>query len=116
MLEAFDITERVAVLELDLGRVLGAGAQAGAVEGRRAAHPSSDLDLAFLLADDVPAEKLDKAIRQGAGALLVDLDLFDVYRGAGVGRRAPQPRLPLAAAGGRSQPDRRRRRRRPDAR
>ena len=30
-------------------------------------HPSSDLDLAFVLADDVPAEKLDKAIRQGAG-------------------------------------------------
>ena len=50
-------------------------------------QPSSDLDLAFALPDDVPAERLDKAIRQGAGGLLVDLDLFDVYRGAGAGRR-----------------------------
>ena len=32
MLDAFDITERVAVLELDLDRVLGQRAEAGAVE------------------------------------------------------------------------------------
>ncbi len=48
-------------------------------------YPSSDLDLAFVLPEDVPAEKLGKAIRQGAGSLLVDLDLFDVYRGDGIG-------------------------------
>jgi phenylalanyl-tRNA synthetase beta chain len=48
----------------------------------------------------VPAEKLEKAIRQGAGALLVDLGLFDVYRGAGVGegRRSLAYRLRLQAA------------------
>ena len=47
----------------------------------------------------MPAEKLDKAIRQGAGALLVDLDLFDVYRGAalGDGRRSLAYRLRLQA-------------------
>ena len=63
-------------------------------------YPSSDLDLAFLLGDDVPAEKLDKAIRQGAGALLVDLELFDTYRGPGVGsgRRSLAYRLRLQAA------------------
>ena len=37
-----------------------------------------------------------RAIRQGAGALLVDLDLFDVYRRRRRRRRAPQPRLPAA--------------------
>ena len=54
----------------------------------------------LVLADDVPAEKLDKAIRQGAGAPLVDLDLFDVYRGAGIGagRRSLAYRLRLQAA------------------
>jgi phenylalanyl-tRNA synthetase beta chain len=59
--------------------------------------PSSDLDLAFLLAEDVPAEKLEKAIRQGAGAVLVDLQLFDVFRGAslGEGRRSLAYRLRL---------------------
>ena len=47
----------------------------------------------------MPAEKLDKAIRQGAGGLLVDLELFDVYRGAalGDGRRSLAYRLRLQA-------------------
>ena len=47
----------------------------------------------------MPAERLDKAIRQGAGALLVDLDLFDVYRGPGLGagRRSLAYRLRLQA-------------------
>ena len=63
-------------------------------------HPSSDLDLAFVLADDVPAEKLEKAIRQGAGPLLVDLELFDVYRGDPIpgGHRSLAYRLRLQAA------------------
>jgi phenylalanyl-tRNA synthetase beta chain len=99
VLEAFDISERVAVLELDLGRVLGQEPKPAQWKAT-SRYPSSDLDLSFLLGDDVPAEKLDKAIRQGAGALLVDLDLFDVYRGAGVGdgRRSLAYRLRLQAA------------------
>ena len=99
VLEAFDIAERVAVLELDLDPVLGQEPKAPAWKPT-SRHPSSDLDLAFALPDDVPAEKLDKAIRQGAGALLVDLALFDVYRGPGVGegRRSLAYRLRLQAA------------------
>jgi phenylalanyl-tRNA synthetase beta chain len=98
VLDAFDIAERVAVLELDLTSVLGKEPRAAAWKPT-SRHPSSDLDLAFTLPDDVPAEKLDKAIRQGAGALLVELDLFDVYRGAGVGagRRSLAYRLRLQA-------------------
>ena len=60
-------------------------------------QPSSDLDLAFVLPDDVPAEKLDKAIRQGAGGLLVGLELFDVYRGLTAGGRSLAYRLRLQA-------------------
>ena len=99
VLEAFDIAERVAVLELDLDPVLGQEPKPPAWKPT-SRHPSSDLDLAFALPDDVPAEKLDKAIRQGAGALLVDLALFDVYRGPGVGegRRSLAYRLRLQAA------------------
>ena len=61
--------------------------------------PSSDLDLAFVTPDSVTAEKVDKAIKQAAGALLVDLALFDVYRGAGVppGSRSLAYRLRLQA-------------------
>jgi phenylalanyl-tRNA synthetase beta chain len=62
--------------------------------------PSSDLDLAFVMADDVPAEKLEKAIRQGAGSLLVEIELFDVFRGpsVGEGHRSLAYRLRLQAA------------------
>jgi phenylalanyl-tRNA synthetase beta chain len=83
VLAEFGISERVAVLELDLVQLLGRTPKPAQWRpvGRT---PSTDLDLAFALDDTVPAEKLDKAIRQAAGALLVDLDLFDVYRGPGV--------------------------------
>ena len=97
MLDAFDVTERVAVLELDLDRVLAKppkpalwkADQPDAVERPRPRLRRCPTTL--------PAEKLDQAIRQGAGALLVDLDLFDVYRGAGVGdgRRSLAYRLRL---------------------
>jgi phenylalanyl-tRNA synthetase beta chain len=98
VLDAFDIAERVAVLELHLGVVLGQDPKPAQWKPT-SRYPSSDLDLAFALADDVPAEKLDKAIRQGAGGLLVDLDLFDVYRGPGLGdgRRSLAYRLRLQA-------------------
>jgi phenylalanyl-tRNA synthetase beta chain len=98
VLEALGISERVAVLELDLRPVLGADPPPARWRAT-SRHPSSDLDLAFVLPDDVPAERLSKAIRQGAGSLLVDLELFDVYRGAGVadGRRSLAYRLRLQA-------------------
>jgi phenylalanyl-tRNA synthetase beta chain len=98
VLAAFDIAERVALLELHLGRVLEREPKP-AQWTPTSRNPSSDLDLAFALSEDVPAERLDKAIRQGAGALLVDLDLFDVYRGPGLGagRRSLAYRLRLQA-------------------
>jgi phenylalanyl-tRNA synthetase beta chain len=40
--------------------------------------------LAFVTPDSVIAEKVEKAIKQSAGALLVELTLFDVYRGPGL--------------------------------
>ena len=46
------------------------------------------------------AEKVEKAIKQAAGALLVDVALFDVYRGAGLpaDSRSLAYRLRLQAA------------------
>jgi len=97
VLAAFDLDERVAVVELDL-RVLEREPKAPRWKPM-SRFPSSDLDLAFALGDDVPAERLDKAIRQGAGNLLVSLELFDVYRGESVGadRRSLAFRLRLQA-------------------
>lgn len=98
VLAAYDIDERVAVVELDLSGVLKAEPKAARWRPT-SKHPSSDLDVAFVLADDVPAEKLEKAIRQGAGALLNGVELFDAYRGEslGEGRRSLAYRLRLQA-------------------
>ena len=99
VLDAYGITERVMVLELNLTALLAK--QPSAVKWKATSrYPSSDLDLAFVTPDDVTAEKLDRAIRQSAGNLLVDLALFDVYRGAGVanGSRSLAYRLRLQAA------------------
>ena len=46
--------------------------------------PSSDLDLAFVAPDAVGVEALLDAVASGAGDLLEDIRLFDVYRGPGV--------------------------------
>ena len=80
VLAAFDVDERVAILELDLDQLLDRKTKPNQWK-LTSRYPSSDLDLAFVLAEGVPAEKLEKAIRQGAGKLLVDVALFDVYRG-----------------------------------
>jgi phenylalanyl-tRNA synthetase beta chain len=98
VLERFSVGERVAILELDLDEVLGR--EPKPAQWKPVSRmPSSDLDLAFVLSDEVPAEKLEKAIRQGAGTLLDDIRLFDVFRGAslGEGRRSLAYRLRLQA-------------------
>ena len=79
VLNALGISGRCAVLELDLSAML-------AIEPKIAQwkatsrFPSADFDLAFLVPEDVPADKIDKSLRQSAGSLLAAIELFDVYR------------------------------------
>jgi phenylalanyl-tRNA synthetase beta chain len=98
VLDAYGVDERVAVLELDLTVLLANDAKVPMWKPT-SRFPSSDLDLAFITPESVTAEKVDKAIKQAAGALLVDLSLFDVYRGSGVpaGSRSLAYRLRLQA-------------------
>jgi len=80
VLARFDVSERVAILELDLDQLLDRRPKPAQWKPT-SRYPSSDLDLAFVVPESIPAERVEKAIRQGAGNLLVDVDLFDVYRG-----------------------------------
>ena len=61
--------------------------------------PSSDLDLAFVVDEGVPAAEVERTIADAAGALLVRVELFDVFRGAPVadGRRSLAFRLRFQA-------------------
>jgi phenylalanyl-tRNA synthetase beta chain len=99
VLAAFDVNERVAIVELDLDQLLDRAPKPTQWKST-SRYPSSDLDLSFVVPNDTPAEKIEKAVRQGAGNLLVDLDLFDVYRGerAAPGTRSLAYRLRLQAA------------------
>jgi phenylalanyl-tRNA synthetase beta chain len=83
VLDALGIEGRVSILEVDLTTVLNETPKP--VQARDVNRfPSSDIDLAFLLPDDIAATLLHRAIRQAGGKKLVGLELFDVYRGPGV--------------------------------
>ncbi|MDQ6837171.1 MAG: phenylalanine--tRNA ligase subunit beta, partial [Actinomycetota bacterium] len=62
--------------------------------------PASDIDLAFVVADWVPADHVEATVASGAGPLLERVGLFDIYRGpqAGVGRRSLAYRLRFRAS------------------
>lgn len=98
VLASFEVTERVAILELDLDQILDREPKPTQWKPT-SRYPSSDLDLSFVVPEDIPAERVEKAVRQGAGKLLVDLDLFDVYRGerATEGTRSLAYRIRLQA-------------------
>ena len=83
VLEAYGVEGRVAWLELDLGTVLD-GPHGTRKYTPVSKFPSSDIDLAFVAVESVAASAVEGSLRKGGGALLVGLELFDVYRGPGV--------------------------------
>lgn len=99
VLEAHDIGERVAYLEVDLDTLLERP-HGDRTYRRFSLYPSSDIDLAFEVDDDVPANAVEDEIRRAGGELVWSTRLFDVYRGPGVpeGRRSLAYALRLQAA------------------
>jgi len=81
--EAFGVSSHVGWIELDLGALLE-GPHGNRKYQPVSKYPSSDVDLAFEVPDSVPAAKVEGSIRRGGGKLLVDVRLFDVYRGEGL--------------------------------
>ncbi len=79
----YGIVGRVACVELNLSDLLAEEPKIRVAQSV-SKFPSSDFDLAFETPQSVAAVVLTKALRQASGALIVDLALFDIYRGAGV--------------------------------
>src|SRR5204862_255530 len=75
VLAAFDISQRVAWLEVDLGTLFELPHGARPYQ-RVSRFPSSDIDLAFEAVDELPASAVEDALRAGAGHLLVRLVLL----------------------------------------
>jgi phenylalanyl-tRNA synthetase beta chain len=98
VLAAFDIPGRAAWLEVDLDRFLAHphGSPSYQPVSR---FPSSDIDLAFEVAEGTSATDVRAAIEVAAGDLLGWVRLFDTYRGEGVrdGHRSLAYRIRLQA-------------------
>lgn len=77
---ALDLPERSAAAEIDL-EALFASAPDARVPVSPSVFPPAKVDLAVVVAADVPAADVGAALRAGAGALLESLRLFDVYTG-----------------------------------
>jgi phenylalanyl-tRNA synthetase beta chain len=62
-------------------------------------YPSTDVDLAFIVPDEVPAHSVETTLRAAGGALLERVWLFDVFVGAGLskGERSLAYRLRFCA-------------------
>lgn len=94
-------SQRVGWIELDLGLLLDPKVAHRRPEEAQpvSRFPSSDVDLAFVVPDDVPAGRVGRAITEAGGDLLESATLFDVYRGPGLppGSRSLAYRLRFCA-------------------
>jgi phenylalanyl-tRNA synthetase beta chain len=70
-------------LDLDLDALLDRSVVPRRPEQSRplSRFPSSDIDLAFIVPDLVPAAAVEATVRRSGGELLESVELFDVYRG-----------------------------------
>jgi len=98
VLSLFEVGERVACLEVDIHDLLAIS------HGHRSyspfsRYPSSDIDLAFEVDEEVSSNEVKKCLQEQAGVLLVDIHLFDIFRGGPVseGRRSLAFKLRLQA-------------------
>ena len=79
VLDRHDIAERVAYLEVDLGRLYDAPRRSQAYR-QISRFPASDIDLAFEVPDAVSAIAVERTLADG-DELVWSVRLFDVYRG-----------------------------------
>jgi len=77
---------RIGWLEVDLGLLLDETAvpRRATVGAAVSRFPSSDIDLALVVRDEVSAERVAEVLGAPAGDLLESVKLFDVYRGGNV--------------------------------
>jgi len=102
VLEAFGLDagrRRVGWLEVDLGALLSEAPRRSPLLRPVSRFPSSDVDLAFTVDEDVPAAAVEATLHAAGGELLESLALFDVYRGVGTeqGTRSLAFRMRLCA-------------------
>lgn len=82
--ERFGVSTRVAWFQLLVAPLLQA-LTSNAKYQKISLYPSSDIDLAFVTPDAVPATDVERTLRKAGGELLRSVRLFDVFRGEQLG-------------------------------
>ncbi len=85
VVENLDLPARSAAFELDLSAMIVAASGEPVAASGVSAFPAAKEDFAFVVDADVPAADVHAAIVAGAGDLLEDATLFDVFTGEQVG-------------------------------
>ena len=83
LLAAHDMPARSVALELNADALFEAAADV-IVARHISSYPVATQDVALVVAADVPADEVLAALREGAGELLEEVSLFDVYAGKGI--------------------------------
>ncbi|HEY8699511.1 MAG TPA: phenylalanine--tRNA ligase subunit beta [Arthrobacter sp.] len=83
LLAAHDMPPRSVALEFNADALFEAAADV-IVARHISAFPVATQDVALVVPQDVPADRVLEALREGAGELLEDVALFDVYAGKGI--------------------------------
>lgn len=74
----------VFVLEIDLDRLLSK--RVGKMKYKEISKfPSVKKDVAFVVDKSLTSEEIEKAIKNGGGSILTNIEIFDVYTGIGIG-------------------------------
>ncbi|TLQ46940.1 phenylalanine--tRNA ligase subunit beta [Streptomyces marianii] len=84
VIKALGLPERTCAMELELDLLERAGE--GALQAPRiSTFPVATQDVALVVAAEVPAADVEKALHEGAGELLESIRLFDVFEGEQIG-------------------------------
>ncbi|MET3142079.1 UNVERIFIED_ORG: phenylalanyl-tRNA synthetase beta chain [Arthrobacter sp. UYEF10] len=83
LLAAHDMPARSVALEFNADALFEAAADV-IVARHISTFPVATQDVALVVPQDIPADQVLEALREGAGGLLEDVALFDVYAGKGI--------------------------------
>lgn len=80
---SLDLPERTSVMELNLEAVIEAAPETVVAEPV-VSYPATTQDVALVVDEKLPAAQLQRTLEEGAGNLLENIELFDVYTGEGI--------------------------------
>lgn len=82
---AFGLPARSCAAEIDLDALIGAMAPQPIQVKPVSTFPLAKEDIALVVDAAIPVSRVEQVVRQGAGPLLEEVSLFDVYEGPGLG-------------------------------